>query len=224
MQMMELKGYSPETLERMKDYMWRSGNYGASRNISEFQQTFGFLVKVVRGRKVKHGTIGRCFWMGTRNYAKYSDPWGLKTVTRIGIRDEAGNVYWTSIENVEVIPGTYEAPAKKVKKYDEVYYTVTVRPLNGKKESPALRELRERLEAASARYNELCNQEAELIHIEAELEKSGKEDEELSRQIDKVMDEREELHEELERLDREHRKLWSGEIEGIWWPPTRPGK
>ncbi len=209
MQMMDLVKYSPEALERISNFMWRNGNFCAVRNIAEFRDTFGYMVKVVRGRKVKHGTIGRCFWMGTRRYTKYADYWGVFTHTRIGIRDEAGNVYWTSIDNVEVIPGTREMPVKEAKKYDKVYYTVASRVHENTEESPDMRELRVQLEAASARYNELMNKEAELMDIETEQEKNGVIDEELSSRIDGIEDECAELRKEIDRLDWKHHKLWS---------------
>ena len=214
MEMMELKKYSPEMLERIKHFMWCRGNFRAVRNISEFQQTYGYMVKVVRGRKVEHGTTGRCFWMGTRSYAKYADPWGLKADTRIGLRDASGNVYWTSIDNVEVIPGTYEAPVKEAKKYNKVYHTITARMHEKAKESPRMRELREKLEVVSARYNERKNKEAELMDKETEQEKTGVVDEELSSRIDEIMDECDELKKEIDRLDREHHKLWCAKTFG----------
>ena len=65
-------------------------------------QYFHKQVKVVKGRKVPIGTTGECFWMGAKCYSKYGDPWGIYTQVRIGIKDEAGNVFWTSLENVEL--------------------------------------------------------------------------------------------------------------------------
>lgn len=218
MQMMDLVKYSPEGLERVKYFMMCKGNFRAVRNICEFEETFGFMVKVVRGRKVKHGTTGRCFWMGTRSYAKYPDPWGLKTDTRIGIRDESGNVYWTSIDNIEVIPGTYEAPAQRAKKYNEVYKVLPNRPLYGMEESARLRELRVGMESACERYNKVRNKIEELQDKQRELKRTG--DEESLRLIEAIEDELYDLDDEFaevssefEKLDREHRKLWSKEID-----------
>ncbi len=220
MQMMDLVKYSPEGLERVKYFMMCKGNFRAVRNICEFEETFGFMVKVVRGRKVKHGTTGRCFWMGTRSYAKYPDPWGLKTDTRIGIRDESGNVYWTSIDNIEVIPGTYEAPAQRAKKYNEVYKVLPNRPLYGMEESARLHELRVKMESACKRYNEIRNKTEELQDKQRELKKSVSNDEETIRQIEEIEDELYDLDDEFaevrsefQKLEREHRKLWSKEID-----------
>ena len=58
-------------------------------------------VIVVKGRKVPKGTEGVVFWVGTQNYDKYNRS-GYE-VTRIGIKDEFGKIFWTSASNVEVI-------------------------------------------------------------------------------------------------------------------------
>ena len=161
---------------------------------------------------MKHGVVGRCFWMGSHSYAKYEDYWGQKTVTRIGIRDDAGCVYWTSLDNVEVIPDTYEAPAEAVKKYDKVYRKLTARPLYGMTESPKLREARESAENACDRYNTLRNWTEELMDKEREMGKAGQEDEELSLMIDDALDEEDRARKNLEILEQEYRKVWDKEI------------
>ena len=58
-------------------------------------------VIVVKGRKVPKGTEGVVFWIGIQNYGKYHRS-GYE-VTRIGIKDEFGTIFWTSASNVEVI-------------------------------------------------------------------------------------------------------------------------
>ena len=71
--------------------------------------SIGKLVKVVRGRKVAVGTIGRIFWMGEDT--KYSSSRWAKSTTKIGIalddakdaRGRYANVAWTYAENVEVV-------------------------------------------------------------------------------------------------------------------------
>jgi hypothetical protein len=70
----------------------------------------GKLVKVVAGRKVAIGTVGRIFWVGKPE--KYSPSRWAKTSTKIGIalddaKDDRGryvNVAWTYIDNVEAVP------------------------------------------------------------------------------------------------------------------------
>lgn len=49
-------------------------------------------VKVVRGRKVPIGTLGKVFWVGTNQFGR-----------RVGLKDSNGTVYWTSAGNIEII-------------------------------------------------------------------------------------------------------------------------
>lgn len=59
----------------------------------------GKTVVVTKGRKVKKGTTGPVFWVGAgKAYGYYDRP-----ADRIGIKDAAGVVYWTSASNVEVV-------------------------------------------------------------------------------------------------------------------------
>ncbi len=85
----------------------------------------GKEVEVVKGRKVAKGTKGKVFWLKEVNYDKY-DRW-YKAVTKIGIKDEQGNVYWTYAHNVNVInPENYIRPIKDIikevkKKHSNMY-------------------------------------------------------------------------------------------------------
>jgi hypothetical protein len=53
----------------------------------------GKRVRVVRGRKVPHGTEGEVFWVGYTRYGR-----------RVGFTGTDGQTYWTAASNVEVIP------------------------------------------------------------------------------------------------------------------------
>jgi len=103
MTMMDLKGRSPEELDRLEFELARRENLNAALRVSEFRKYFGKTVKVVKGRKVPKGTVGECFWMGCTDYSKYGDPWGIYTHVRVGIRDTDGNVHWTALDNVELV-------------------------------------------------------------------------------------------------------------------------
>lgn len=62
--------------------------------------TKGKVVKVVKGRNVQHGVVGELFWERKETYGVgYSS----NRVTRIGIRDEKGQVHWTYAHNVQVV-------------------------------------------------------------------------------------------------------------------------
>jgi hypothetical protein len=52
----------------------------------------GRTVKVVKGRKVPIGTVGKCFYLR-------DGEWG----PRVGIKDADGQVHWTSAKNVEAV-------------------------------------------------------------------------------------------------------------------------
>ena len=73
----------------------------------------GKTVKVVKGRKVPIGTVGKVFWRKKVNYDKYNR-WYNATY-RLGIKDDDGNVYWTNESNVEVVdPQQYKESAHEV--------------------------------------------------------------------------------------------------------------
>lgn len=61
----------------------------------------GKVVIVNRGRKVPHGVTGEVFWIKRVNYDPYQRDWCWKT--KIGLKDESGNVYWTYVDNVDVV-------------------------------------------------------------------------------------------------------------------------
>ena len=103
MTMKELSKYSEEDLNKLHFEMACRGNMRACNAISEVQKYYHKIVKVVKGRKVPIGVVGECFWMGNSCYGKYGDPWGIYSYTRIGIKDATGNIYWTSLNNVELI-------------------------------------------------------------------------------------------------------------------------
>jgi hypothetical protein len=76
------------------------GNMSASREIAEHIKYYKKRVVVIRGRKVPIGTKGIIFWLKRQNYAKYPDAWGLNSSTRIGIETDAGEKYFTALDNV----------------------------------------------------------------------------------------------------------------------------
>ena len=51
----------------------------------------GVVLKVVLGRKVPQGTVGRVFWLGV----SYGKP-------RVGLKDSSGEVFWTALSNCEL--------------------------------------------------------------------------------------------------------------------------
>lgn len=78
------------------------GNLNAAAYVSEFREFYGKAVRVVKGRKVPRGIIGKCFWMKRYDYSRYGDHWGIYSNTRIGIKTPDGEVYFTSLDNVVI--------------------------------------------------------------------------------------------------------------------------
>ena len=103
MTMKELSKLSEEKLDELAFYMLERGNMKAAGLISDVKKYYHKRVKVIKGRKVPLGTEGECFWMCSYDNSKYGDPWGIYTSVRIGIKDDAGNVHWTALDNVTVI-------------------------------------------------------------------------------------------------------------------------
>lgn len=65
------------------------------------QVTKGKRVIVNRGRKVPHGVEGEIFYLKKVNYDPYGRDW--YTETKIGLKDDNDNVYWTYAKNVDVV-------------------------------------------------------------------------------------------------------------------------
>jgi hypothetical protein len=61
----------------------------------------GKVVVVNRGRKVPHGIKGEVFWTRDVNYDAYGRECGKET--KIGLKDDNNNVYWTYAKNVDVV-------------------------------------------------------------------------------------------------------------------------
>ena len=79
------------------------GNLNAAREISEFKEMYGKRVKVVKGRKVPHGTEGVVFFVKRYDNSKYGDPWGIYSTTKIGFKDDNGEAFFTAYDNVVLV-------------------------------------------------------------------------------------------------------------------------
>lgn len=64
----------------------------------------GRQAEVIRGRKVKKGTILKVFWIGERpTYFAQRNPWSKETEMIAGCYDEAGNKVWIKAEYLKNI-------------------------------------------------------------------------------------------------------------------------
>lgn len=99
---MDYRRMTTDTLHKLEFEAISRGNYNAAREISEFVEFFGKTVEVVKGRKVPIGISGKCFWLKRYDNSKYGDPWGIYSSTRIGIKTEDGEAYFTALDNVVI--------------------------------------------------------------------------------------------------------------------------
>jgi ribosomal protein S4E len=88
---------TPEVLAKYEAYEVARNAAIAKRKEEENARKLenGKVVRVVGGRKVALGTTGKIFWMGADKFNR--------NATRIGIKDNAGVVYWTAAHHVEVV-------------------------------------------------------------------------------------------------------------------------
>ena len=94
---------SEKELNELKFAAICKGNMNAATEISDFQAVYGKRVKVVKGRKVPHGTEGVVFWVKRYDNSKYGDPWGIYSNTRVGFKDDSGQVFFTAFNNVALV-------------------------------------------------------------------------------------------------------------------------
>lgn len=97
---MKLNRMTESEIERYREYCIQAGNTAALTEINEHRQFFGNLVKVVKGRKIPHGTKGIVFYV---ERVHYGYQWWKGWSTRIGFRDESDNVFFTDSNNLEVV-------------------------------------------------------------------------------------------------------------------------
>lgn len=90
-------------MEDAKLFYTQTGNYNAARELSEQERYLGKTIKVVKGRKVPIGTTGECFWVKRYDNSKYGDPWGIYSTTRVGIKTEDDETYFTDLKNIEIM-------------------------------------------------------------------------------------------------------------------------
>lgn len=100
---MKLKEMTNEQLLELQTALTATGNFNAAVEVSDFRNTYGKTVEVIKGRKIPIGLIGTCFWVKRYNYSRYADPWGIYSDTRIGIKTAEGKTYFTSLKNVKVV-------------------------------------------------------------------------------------------------------------------------
>lgn len=94
---------SRDDLTRLQFEFLSRGNANAAREVAEHLDFYDKQVEVVKGRKVKKGTVGTCFWLRRYDNSRYGDPWGIYSSTRIGIKTAEGETYFTALDNVVLV-------------------------------------------------------------------------------------------------------------------------
>lgn len=98
--------YRKMTAEQLQELQFQAvyrGNLNAGVEIADFMRVYEKRVRVVKGRKVAKGTEGVVFWVKRYDNSKYGDPWGIYSVTKIGIKADDGKTYFTAIGNVVIV-------------------------------------------------------------------------------------------------------------------------
>ena len=217
--LMVLKEETHETMRIIVDTHKKREEYRDAFCVDAFYRTYGQQVKVVRGRKVPRGTVGECFWMGYKPYGYISYQANADEVIkaiRIGIRDESGEVYWTTLNNVEVIPEVEPLTAIPEHLYRFRRKFLDLPALYGEDETDEMKVVREELEKLHKEYavkRELV--ENSRLHREEVKEKFGKDSPEVDAVWDKyegIYDACSKLEQELDAATSKYFKLWAREI------------
>ena len=90
---------TPEVVKQAEEWLekWAFEQFATVAAENARKPEKGKQVRVVRGRKVPHGTEGVLFWLGEKTY-------GFRNkVTTAGIRLEDGSVVFTNITNLVVV-------------------------------------------------------------------------------------------------------------------------
>lgn len=96
--MLKQERYTPDEYSEMFMFFMKNDNLSASAELRDHEKFFGKIVKVMRGRKVPHGTQGVVVYFKSTHYGGQWFEWH----TRIGIKDKDGNVFYTALNNVEL--------------------------------------------------------------------------------------------------------------------------
>lgn len=97
--MLEQRVYNAQEITEVIRFAHQVDNAQAAIEASDHLKYFGKAVIVIKGRKVPTGTTGTVFWLARKSYSR--NQW-FGYVTRIGIKDKDGTVYFTSAENVTI--------------------------------------------------------------------------------------------------------------------------
>jgi hypothetical protein len=109
---------TPEVKAKANAYLKVKAKEAWDRKNQEEAQTpaKGKRVRVVKGRKIKIGVEGTCFWYGSGKQFSPSR-WAGKPPMRVGFKDDSGETHWTNADNVEVLN-----PEQYLRAYDSFHF------------------------------------------------------------------------------------------------------
>ena len=215
--LMALRGETHETMLSIVRYHESHNKPIEALCVNAFYHTYGQSVKVVRGRKIPIGTVGECFWMGYKPYGYIrggSDE--VSKALRIGIRDAAGEVYWTTLNNVEVIAEFEHEAAIPEHLYSFPRKFLDLPSLYGEDETDALKAVREELEQLHKKYalqRELVEiSRVNCEKVEIQLGKDNPETYAAWDEYDAIFFSCSELQNELNAITNKYIELWCRDI------------
>ena len=97
--MLRQERYPDSEYEEIWLYAAKHDKTQAMIEVQEHQKYFGNRVEIVKGRKCPHGVVGVVFYLCRKHFG--SNQW-FGFDTRIGIKADDGNVYWTSTKNIRL--------------------------------------------------------------------------------------------------------------------------
>lgn len=101
---------------------WALQEFSASVKVEKQAIKKGRKVEVIRGRKVKKGTILEVFWIGEKEtYKSRQYSWMNETETIAGCRDEKGNTIWIKAEYLKNITEIKSPSARDRKLFIKSY-------------------------------------------------------------------------------------------------------
>lgn len=100
---MDLLKKSESELNEIEFYLMSHDQTNALIEVKDFRKFYGNRVRVVKGRKVPKGTEGIVFFVKRYDYSKYGDPWGIYSKTKIGLKNDNGDTFYTYSDNIILI-------------------------------------------------------------------------------------------------------------------------
>lgn len=97
--MLKQERYTDAEYHNIYQFAAQHDNLQGMTEIRDHQEFFGKRVKIVKGRKCPIGVVGDVFYLCRKHYGQ--NQW-FGFSTRIGIKTDGSEVFWTSTDNIEI--------------------------------------------------------------------------------------------------------------------------